>query len=169
MPLHHRAEECLLAHLAAAGIAEGPLFRATIGGRITPRRIGRLAAWEMVKRRARDAGLPRETTSHTFRATGITVYLENGGTIENARHIAAHASIQHDAGVRPAGRAGDAGRDQSDPAMSTIANLHASGSPFIGTDLLRGLRKSVARRRCFEVDATLPHRGSRTRDRASRS
>ncbi|MEZ6233389.1 MAG: tyrosine-type recombinase/integrase [Phycisphaerales bacterium] len=94
VPLHHHAEECLLAYTAAAGIAEGPLFRATIGGRITTRRIGRLAAWEMAKRRARDAGLPPETTNHTFRATGITVYLENGGTIENARLIAAHASIR---------------------------------------------------------------------------
>lgn len=29
---------------------------------------------------------------HTFRATGITAYLENGGTIENAQAIAAHES-----------------------------------------------------------------------------
>jgi integrase len=29
---------------------------------------------------------------HTFRATGITAYLENGGTIENAQRIAAHES-----------------------------------------------------------------------------
>jgi hypothetical protein len=29
---------------------------------------------------------------HSFRATGITAYLENGGTIENAQAIAAHES-----------------------------------------------------------------------------
>jgi integrase/recombinase XerD len=29
---------------------------------------------------------------HTFRATGITAYLENGGSIENAQAIAAHES-----------------------------------------------------------------------------
>jgi integrase/recombinase XerD len=29
---------------------------------------------------------------HTFRATGITAYLENGGTIEHAQAIAAHES-----------------------------------------------------------------------------
>ena len=29
---------------------------------------------------------------NTFRATGITAYLENGGTIEKAQAIAAHAS-----------------------------------------------------------------------------
>ena len=30
--------------------------------------------------------------NHTFRATGITAYLGNGGTIENAQAIAAHES-----------------------------------------------------------------------------
>jgi len=29
---------------------------------------------------------------HTFRATGITAYLENGGTLEHAQQIAAHES-----------------------------------------------------------------------------
>ena len=39
-----------------------------------------------------EAGLPSSTSCHTFRATGITAYLENGGTIENAQAIAAHES-----------------------------------------------------------------------------
>ena len=46
----------------------------------------------MIKRRARQAELPSFTSCHTFRATGITAYLENGGTIENAQAIAAHES-----------------------------------------------------------------------------
>jgi integrase len=46
----------------------------------------------MVKRRAAAAGLPASTCCHTFRATGITAYLENGGTVEKAQAIAAHAS-----------------------------------------------------------------------------
>jgi len=46
----------------------------------------------MVKRRAAAAGLPSSTCCHTFRATGITSYLSNGGTIENAQAIAAHES-----------------------------------------------------------------------------
>ncbi len=46
----------------------------------------------MIKRRAAEAGLPRTTCCHTFRATGITAYLENGGTIEKAQRIAAHES-----------------------------------------------------------------------------
>jgi len=48
----------------------------------------------MIKRRARAASLPSSTCCHTFRATGITAFLENGGTIENAQAIAAHESPQ---------------------------------------------------------------------------
>ena len=46
----------------------------------------------MIKRRALAAGLPYSTCCHTFCATGITAYLENGCTIENAEAIAAHES-----------------------------------------------------------------------------
>jgi len=94
VPVHHRAEEYIDLYLSEAGIADGPLFRTTDHGRVTLRRFDRFAAWQMVKRRAKAAGLPESTTNHTFRATGITTYLENGGTIENARNIAAHASIR---------------------------------------------------------------------------
>jgi integrase/recombinase XerD len=47
---------------------------------------------EMIKRRARAAGLPLTTYCPTLRATGITIYLENGGTIGHAQVIAAHES-----------------------------------------------------------------------------
>ena len=46
----------------------------------------------MIKRRAAAAGLPPSTCCHTFRATGITAYLANGGTLEHAQQIAGHAS-----------------------------------------------------------------------------
>ena len=46
----------------------------------------------MIKRRAAAAGLPPSTCCHTFRATGITAYLSNGGTLEHAQQIAGHAS-----------------------------------------------------------------------------
>ena len=46
----------------------------------------------MIKRRSRQAGLPRTTCCRTFRATGITTYLQNGGTIEHAQLIANHES-----------------------------------------------------------------------------
>lgn len=96
VPAHHQAEQALDAYLEAAGIAtdrRGPLFR-TIGadGRLTSRPLSRVDVLRMVKRRARAAGLGPEVCCHTFRATGITTYLENGGSIERAQQIAAHAS-----------------------------------------------------------------------------
>ena len=96
VPAHHNADEYLDAYLKAAQIADdkkSPLFR-TIdrSGRITERRISRNDALRMVKRRAAAAGLSAKTSCHSFRATGITAYLENGGTIENAQAIAAHES-----------------------------------------------------------------------------
>lgn len=38
----------------------------------------------MVRRRAVVAGIATRIGNHTFRATGITAYLKNGGTLENA-------------------------------------------------------------------------------------
>lgn len=49
-------------------------------------------ALRMGKRRAKAAGLPESNCNYTFRATGITAYLENGGTIEKAQAIAAYES-----------------------------------------------------------------------------
>jgi len=60
--------------------------------RLTLNPMTRVDVFRMIKRRAQDAGLPSSTCCHTFRATGITAYLENGGTIENAQAIAAHES-----------------------------------------------------------------------------
>ena len=48
----------------------------------------------MVQRRAKGAGIATHVTNHTFRATGITAYLKNGGTIERAAHIAGHSSTR---------------------------------------------------------------------------
>ena len=48
----------------------------------------------MVRRRAEAAGITTEVCNHTFRGTGITAYLENGGTLEKARQMAAHASTR---------------------------------------------------------------------------
>lgn len=96
IPAHHNADEYLDAYLKAAEITDqkkSPLFR-TIdrSGCITERAITRNDAFRMVKRRAAAAGLSAKISCHSFRATGITAYLENGGTIENAQVMAAHES-----------------------------------------------------------------------------
>jgi len=46
----------------------------------------------MIKGRAESAGLPYSTCCHTFRATGISTYLQNGGTLEHAQTITNHES-----------------------------------------------------------------------------
>jgi len=89
VPAHHNAETYLDAYLEAAGIEsdrKGPLFRSIDRQRtMTNRPIAARNALDMIKRRAKAIGLPETICCHTFRATGITAYLENGGTIENAQ------------------------------------------------------------------------------------
>ncbi len=48
----------------------------------------------MVRRRARATGIATAIGNHTFRATGITAYLKNGGTLETAARMAGHASTR---------------------------------------------------------------------------
>ncbi len=96
VPAHHNAVEYVHEYVHAAGIGDDkkhPLFR-TIDKhrRLTGKRMTRDDALRMVKRRARANELPDCICCHTFRATGITAYLEAGGTIENAQAIAAHES-----------------------------------------------------------------------------
>jgi site-specific recombinase XerD len=96
VPVHHKTEKYLDAYIAASGIRHQPrtpLFRSiTRSGEVTERRYTRQEALKMVKRRARAANLPDRIGNHTFRATGITAYLLNGGTLEHAQQIAAHSS-----------------------------------------------------------------------------
>lgn len=98
VPAHHKAEEYLDAYLDAAGMLLGkrdPLFRSIDRRRrLTERRIDRREVLAMVKRRARNAGLPDRIGCHTWRATGITTYLLGGGTLERAQQIAAHSSAK---------------------------------------------------------------------------
>jgi integrase/recombinase XerD len=82
-----RAPICALC-IADAGRV--PLFQA-----IKVRPYGRgEAVLNGERRRAKAAGITTEVCNHTFRGTGITAYLENGGTLEKARQMAAHASTR---------------------------------------------------------------------------
>jgi integrase len=99
MPCHHTLEDYLHAYLDGTGIAgdpKGPLFR-TIGrgtGRLSRTPLPQANAHAMVRRRATAAGIATRIGNHSFRATGITAYLKNGGTLENAAAMANHASTR---------------------------------------------------------------------------
>lgn len=96
VPAHHNAEEYLDAYIEAASIAKEkgtPLWRCMTKERsFGENRMTRIDVFRMIKRRCRDASMGDAANCHTFRATGITAYLMNGGTIENAQAIAAHES-----------------------------------------------------------------------------
>lgn len=95
VPAHHRLRELLDEYIHIAGIGdekESPLFRAANRSKeLTGRPLNRKRAWEMVKRRARQAGIDKDISPHSMRATGITSFLENGGELETAQRIAAHS------------------------------------------------------------------------------
>ncbi len=97
MPAHHNLEAYLDVYIEAAGLLDAgkaPLFRSAAGraGTLTETPMHRVDAWRMIQRRAAELGLRAKIGCHTFRATGITAYLEAGGTLENAQAMAAHES-----------------------------------------------------------------------------
>ena len=99
LPCHHTLEAFLHAYLDGTGLTsdpQGPLFR-TIGrgtGQLTRTPLPQANAYAMIQRRAQAAGIGTKIGNHTFRATGITAYLKNGGTLEKAAMIANHASTR---------------------------------------------------------------------------
>ena len=99
MPTHHNLDRYLEEYIAAAGIGEdrkGPLFRTTKGrsGKLTANSLLQSDVWRMIRRRALGAGIKTQIGCHTFRATGITAYLKNGGRLEIAQQMAAHESAR---------------------------------------------------------------------------
>jgi integrase len=105
VPCHHTLEAYLCEYIEAGGITEpnAPLFQtfARAAGRagggwtaLSGKPMSQSIAWRMVRRRAPAAGIGTAVCNHTFRATGITTYLKNGGTIERAAVMASHTSTR---------------------------------------------------------------------------
>jgi site-specific recombinase XerD len=99
MPCHHNLEAYLHEYIDGAGLAQEPkalLFqtysRAT--GQLTGNPLPQANAYAMIQRRAKAAGITTRVGNHTFRATGVTAYLKNGGTLEKAAQMANHASTR---------------------------------------------------------------------------
>jgi site-specific recombinase XerD len=99
MPCHHNLETYLAAYIEGAGLIgdpKGPLF-CTIGrgtSLLTRTPLPQRNAHAMIRRRAAAVGIATKLGNHSFRATGITAYLKNGGTLEKAAQMANHASTR---------------------------------------------------------------------------
>jgi len=83
---HHKLEELLDQYLKATGLEKepgSPLFPVSIGkiGKLSRRPLVRTDGADVLKRRLKQAGLPAHYSPHSFRATGITNFLENDDTL----------------------------------------------------------------------------------------
>lgn len=99
IPAHHNLADYLKQYIAAAGLADdrkGPLFRGARGhrGELGGSVLGQSDVYRMIRRRAKAAGIATEICCHSFRATGITAYLKNGGRLEIAQQMAGHESAR---------------------------------------------------------------------------
>jgi integrase/recombinase XerD len=97
VPAHHNLDAYIEAYIKVAGLEgdqKGLLFRTVAGktGRLTALPLSQADAYRMIRRRAKTARIKTRIGNHTFRATGITAYLKNGGKLEIAQQIAAHES-----------------------------------------------------------------------------
>jgi integrase len=97
MPCHHNLETYLHEYIDGAALASDPkalLFQSCRRAQLTGNPLPQANAYAMIQRRARSAGITTKIGNHTFRATGVTAYLKNGGTLERAAAMANHASTR---------------------------------------------------------------------------
>jgi site-specific recombinase XerD len=97
MPCHHNLETYLHEYIDGAALASDPkalLFQSYSRAQLTGNPLPQANAYAMIQRRARAAGITTKIGNHTFRATGVTAYLKNGGTLERAAAMANHASTR---------------------------------------------------------------------------
>ena len=97
VPVHSKAKEAIDLWLEASGLASNPaapLFPAYGKDRetIELKHLDRRSILKLVEKRASASGIVKRVCCHSFRATGITEYMNAGGTIEIAQQIAGHKS-----------------------------------------------------------------------------
>lgn len=98
MPVHEALRPIIDEHMAQSDMVGKPdayLFPSSHGksGKLNNKPYSRNAAWEMVRRRAAAAGVHKPIGNHSFRATGITTFMNSGGALEKAQMLAGHAHI----------------------------------------------------------------------------
>src|SRR5262249_45992935 len=112
MRCHHNLEEYPAVYLDGAGLRDdpkGPLFRTIGRGTATLTRTALLQAnaYAMIRRRAAAAGIETKLGNHSFRATGITAYLKNGGTLGKGRGDGEPCLDAYHAALRSPARRGE--------------------------------------------------------------
>jgi site-specific recombinase XerD len=90
---------CRGSHIDNAGLTRDPkalLFQtySRKTGQLAGNPLPQANAYAMIQRRAKTARITTRVGNHTFRATGVTAYLKNGGTLEKAAQMANHASTR---------------------------------------------------------------------------
>jgi integrase/recombinase XerD len=105
VPVHSKAQEAVDRWLEASGLAANPgapLFPVFAKDKKTFARdektqalkhLDRTGIWRLVQTRARACGLKKRVGCHSFRATGITEYMNYGGTLDVAQRIAGHSQL----------------------------------------------------------------------------
>lgn len=98
LPCHHNLEQVLDEWLSLSGLSAepgSPLFPTLRHGKLTGRdSLAQSDVYTMIQRRALKAGIATKISCHSFRATGITTYLQNGGKLEIAQQMAGHESAR---------------------------------------------------------------------------
>jgi integrase/recombinase XerD len=98
VPVHSKAREAIDQWLLASGFGSNPsapLFPAFGKNKKTPelRHMDRTSVWKLVQARAQASGLKKRVCCHSFRATGITEYMNAGGSLDIAQRMAGHSQL----------------------------------------------------------------------------
>ena len=99
LPCHHNLDQYPEEWITAAGLnsqLESPLFPTLRYGRLSTisQALPQANVHAMIQRRGKAAGLRTKISAHSFRATGITTYLKNGGKLEIAQAMGGHESAR---------------------------------------------------------------------------
>jgi integrase/recombinase XerD len=98
VPVHSKARQAIDQWLLASNFdsnPSAPLFPAFGKNKKIPelRHMDRTSVWKLVQARARASGLEKRVCCHSFRATGITEYMNAGGSLDIAQRMAGHSQL----------------------------------------------------------------------------
>ncbi|MGA8655254.1 MAG: tyrosine-type recombinase/integrase [Chthoniobacterales bacterium] len=98
LPVHPRARSALDDWLVRSGLIDqldAPLFSAFERDResLTLQKLNRRSIYKLIRRLTRKLGIKKRIGCHSFRATGITFFRMNGGSLEDAARLANHANL----------------------------------------------------------------------------